>query len=610
MARKNKLRDMLNEQLTDLEVFGRLLRISAARQKLFKCLSALMSSGKPLATQLQNKFIMRYVMMPKVQLSNTSEIISQTYQTFSDDFDDNAIDFGLRLGSFLSEAGWLSESINILSCVASRLERCELTQSTLLLRLDCLQRLLHSEANLCSFKSADRTYQTIMDLVKSSNSSFLNKFTTTSYVLPKSLLANIYAQLSVLFFARSEYTKSYEWSIKALNCLNSTTPEKIVIDVLRQAARSCVVKREFKRANMLICQALRRAKIKFGRHHQKYADALLDYGFFLLNVDSVSQSVDIYEEALSIKRHIFGDNNFHVAIAHEDLSYAYYVYEYSSGNFRLAKENVEKAVKLMKNLVPSNHLMLASAKRVKALLLEEIALDKMAVSDGKDEEGLLIESEELHICALKLSLEAFGEINVQTAKHYGNLGRLYQSMGRFEEAERMHKKAIRIKTDLLGPYDYEVGLSIGHLASLYNYHMLKYHEAEELYLRSIEISLRLFGKAYSGLEYDYIGLCHIYDRLGELDKWAHYSHTLEVWQNLRGEHEILRKPTYPEICDDSSLIELTQKFFEMCSNSPTGDGKSEAAPLQALRDDEEPPPASSSQSQQQQHITNSFFRYQ
>ncbi|XP_017464273.1 PREDICTED: amyloid protein-binding protein 2-like, partial [Rhagoletis zephyria] len=98
----------------------------------------------------------------------------------------------------------------------------------------------------------------------------------------------------------------------------------------------------------------------------------------------------------------------------------------------------------------------------------------------------------------------FGEVNVQTAKHYGNLGRLYQTMNRFEEAERMHLKAIQIKTDLLGAYDYEVGLSIGHLASLYNYHMGKYREAESLYMRSIEISLRLFGKSYSGLEYDYL----------------------------------------------------------------------------------------------------------
>jgi hypothetical protein len=57
-----------------------------------------------------------------------------------------------------------------------------------------------------------------------------------------------------------------------------------------------------------------------------------------------------------------------------------------------------------------------------------------------------------------------------------------------QEAETMHLKAIAIKEQLLGVEDYEVGLSIGHLASLYNYHMKKYKKAEQLYLRSIAIS--------------------------------------------------------------------------------------------------------------------------
>lgn len=52
----------------------------------------------------------------------------------------------------------------------------------------------------------------------------------------------------------------------------------------------------------------------------------------------------------------------------------------------------------------------------------------------------------------------------------------------------MHLKAIAIKEELLGADDYEVGLSIGHLASLYNYHMKKYKKAEGLYSRSIVIS--------------------------------------------------------------------------------------------------------------------------
>ena len=67
----------------------------------------------------------------------------------------------------------------------------------------------------------------------------------------------------------------------------------------------------------------------------------------------------------------------------------------------------------------------------------------------------------------------------------------------------MHRKAIEIKEKLLGPDDYEVALSVGHLASLYTYDMKRYCKAEPLYKRSIEIGLKLFGPAYSGLEYDY-----------------------------------------------------------------------------------------------------------
>lgn len=154
----------------------------------------------------------------------------------------------------------------------------------------------------------------------------------------------------------------------------------------------------------------------------------------------------------------------------------------------MARFYVEKAIEIISELAPSNQIMLASAKRVKALILEEIALDNMVSPDARDYKGLLKESEDLHRSALQLSLDAFGEINVQTAKHYGNLGRLYQSMTKYENAEEMHQRAIKIKRDLLGDYDYEVGLSIGHLASLYNYHMKKYRAAEDLYLKSIDIS--------------------------------------------------------------------------------------------------------------------------
>ena len=63
-------------------------------------------------------------------------------------------------------------------------------------------------------------------------------------------------------------------------------------------------------------------------------------------------------------------------------------------------------------------------------------------------------------------------------------------------AEEMHVRAIEIKEKLLGEEDYEVALSVGHLASLYNYDMKLYEQAEKLYLRSIEIGKALSPNIY------------------------------------------------------------------------------------------------------------------
>ncbi|EDO28373.1 predicted protein, partial [Nematostella vectensis] len=133
--------------------------------------------------------------------------------------------------------------------------------------------------------------------------------------------------------------------------------------------------------------------------------------------------------AFRIRSEVFGVNNLHVATAHEDLAYAMYVHEYSTGNFAEAKANAERSIDIVTKLFPDDHLLLASSKRVKALILEEIAID---CHNRKLEDDILREAQQLHLASLDLARKAFGENNVQTAKHYGNLGRLYQSMRRYE----------------------------------------------------------------------------------------------------------------------------------------------------------------------------------
>lgn len=49
--------------------------------------------------------------------------------------------------------------------------------------------------------------------------------------------------------------------------------------------------------------------------------------------------------------------------------------------------------------------------------------------------------------------------------------------------------------------------------------------------------LKLFGRAYSGLEYDYRGLIHIYEVLDDHDNYIKYNNMMEDWRALRSEVE-------------------------------------------------------------------------
>ena len=79
----------------------------------------------------------------------------------------------------------------------------------------------------------------------------------------------------------------------------------------------------------------------------------------------------------------------------------------------------------------------------------------------------------------------------------------------------------------------KVALSVGHLASLYNYDMKEYSKAEQLYLRSIKIGRKLFGPSYSGLEYDYRGLIQVYHLTRNYEKFLEYQEILDQWRISR-----------------------------------------------------------------------------
>ncbi len=133
MATVESLRDALLAQFGNLNIFVKLLKFGGTKLKMFRCFSVLSCCGRPITDELVNQYNEQCDFMT----------IYQHQQTIPyDEESTNCIENGLRVGSFLAEAGWLQESLAVLDRVLSivnKLDKLE-TYEILIIKLDCLQR--------------------------------------------------------------------------------------------------------------------------------------------------------------------------------------------------------------------------------------------------------------------------------------------------------------------------------------------------------------------------------------------------------------------------------------------------------------------------------------
>lgn len=504
-----KLCQNLQRQISNPDLLEKVLQNSSYWGTLHKCIQIILTKEKDFGFFLASQKVTQYSFL-KNMVSNGKRNNKDVYRY---------VHQAIKLASFFCECGMYSCAEMIYTCIDVVDLNGNMNNEQMLIAFEVSLRMAYTSTLDCKFDDANKSVI---------NASVLLTYLQNAQFKPNCAL--FYTICSMYMFSISQYDKAYNLAIQAVQELDSRLSPKVIVDTLRQACKACIIKRYFPQACVYAKEAVRLAKHWYGIKHPKYADTLSDYGFYLLSVDSVSNGVKYYQNALEIRTELFGENNIITAITHEDLAYAVYVRDYSQGNFHEARSHAEQGLRVLTTLLPNDHLLLSSSKRVQALILEEVAID---TGDEAEEKRLLNCAEELHIDSLRLARKTFGESNVQTAKHYGNLGRLYQSMKKYKDAEINHLKAIEIKENLLGAEDYEVALSIGHLASLYNYDMEKYDQAEGLYLRSIAIGRKLFGGWYSGLEYDYRGLVHLYANTGNFNQMSSFQMKLAEWKDER-----------------------------------------------------------------------------
>lgn len=75
--------------------------------------------------------------------------------------------------------------------------------------------------------------------------------------------------------------------------------------------------------------------------------------------------------------------------------------------------------------------------------------------------------------------------------------------------------------------------------------------------------LKLFGKSYSGLEYDYRGLLNVYTKLDEYEKVLEYTYTFNNWRELRDHHAQCDDPPIDLKQRPQPIRELIQAVFSL-----------------------------------------------
>ncbi len=101
--------------------------------------------------------------------------------------------------------------------------------------------------------------------------------------------------------------------------------------------------------------------------------------------------------------------------------------------------------------------------------------------------GRYDEAELLYKRSLKIKEKSLGPDHPSVAATLNNLALLYESTGRFDEAELLYKRSLKIKEKSLGPDHPSVAATLNNLALLYEL-TGRYDEAEPLYKRSMTIT--------------------------------------------------------------------------------------------------------------------------
>lgn len=101
-----------------------------------------MCSGRQISTEISSKFVM-YTQHHFQSHQKTSPMKNSNHNLLmSRDMCLKQIENGMRLGTFLSESGWLQDSLKVLVTILNVINTLKPNYNSIIVKLDCLQRFV------------------------------------------------------------------------------------------------------------------------------------------------------------------------------------------------------------------------------------------------------------------------------------------------------------------------------------------------------------------------------------------------------------------------------------------------------------------------------------
>ncbi|UBF25366.1 tetratricopeptide repeat protein [Kovacikia minuta CCNUW1] len=156
----------------------------------------------------------------------------------------------------------------------------------------------------------------------------------------------------------------------------------------------------------------------------------------------------------------------------------------------------------------------------KAIALQETQDLQTKLATSLNELALLYQSqgrygdaEPLFLRALEIDEQQLGVNHPTVAIHLNNLANLYKSQGRYGDAEPLFLRALEISEQQLGPNHSDVAIDLNNLANLYQ-SQGRYGKAETLFLRALEIDEQHLGANHPAVAIDLNNLANLYQSQG------------------------------------------------------------------------------------------------